>query len=246
MGKIRFPGGERPGQGRFRVPRVGLVTLLAGCLGLSGIAPASAAVQAWDDGDRLTLSNLEERDEPLVSLEEPLVALVPAPAGALRAVGAGARPALPGQAAGWPDLGRLVARDPRTAERLRQYGPLVSAEALRHGVDAALAQAVVAIESAYNPSARSPRGAIGLMQVLPATAARYGVTRLDDPHENLRAGCLYLRDLLDLFHHDVALAVAAYNAGEHAVQRYGNQVPPYPETQRYVPLVTTLYRGLQP
>ena len=200
--------------------------------------PAQAtAVQAWDDGETLHLSNLEPHTDASVSLEEPeppLVDLVPA------------RPAtgLVDHAAG-PDLNRLVAHDPRTAARLRQFAPMVSRAAIDHGVDAALLQAVVAIESAYNPLARSRAGAIGLMQVMPATAARYGVHNPEDPLQNLHAGCLYLKDLLVMFHQNVDIAVAAYNAGENAVLRYGNQIPPYPETQRYVPQVVNIYRGLR-
>ncbi|MDE3011249.1 MAG: lytic transglycosylase domain-containing protein [Pseudomonadota bacterium] len=143
-----------------------------------------------------------------------------------------------------PDIRRLVAHDPRTAERLARYAPLVSSAARSNGIDAALLHAVVAVESAYNPRARSRKGAIGLMQLMPATAARYGVFDLDDPLQNLRAGCLYLRDLLQLFHENIDLAVAAYNAGENAVLRHGNRIPPYPETLRYVPQVVEIYRGL--
>lgn len=97
-----------------------------------------------------------------------------------------------------------------------------------------LLHAVVRIESAYNPGAVSPAGATGLMQLMPATAARYRVTNIEDPTENLRGGARYLRDLLDMFGNDLQLALAAYNAGENAVAQYGNRIPPYPETQRYV------------
>jgi soluble lytic murein transglycosylase-like protein len=201
--------------------------------------PAHASIQAWEDHDGIHLSNTEAPQAGADVLEEAgdarpgLVSLAPSSVDAA----ADAAPA-------GPDIRRLVAHDPRTAARLARYAPLVSSAARLHGVDAALLHAVVAIESAYNPQARSARGAIGLMQVMPATAARYGIRNLEDPGENLRAGCLYLRDLLQLFHENIDLAVAAYNAGENAVLRHGNRIPPYPETLRYVPQVVEIYHGL--
>ncbi len=101
-------------------------------------------------------------------------------------------------------------------------------------VNSELLHAVVRAESAYNAGAVSPAGATGLMQLMPATAARYQVQNIEDPTENLRGGARYLRDLLNLFGNDLQLALAAYNAGENAVAQYGNRIPPYPETQRYV------------
>jgi soluble lytic murein transglycosylase-like protein len=101
-------------------------------------------------------------------------------------------------------------------------------------VNSELLHAVVRAESAYNAGAVSPAGATGLMQLMPATAARYQVQNIEDPTENLRGGARYLRELLNLFGNDLQLALAAYNAGENAVAQYGNRIPPYPETQRYV------------
>lgn len=112
------------------------------------------------------------------------------------------------------------------------------------GVDAALLHAVITVESGYNRGAVSPKGATGLMQLLPATASRYGTVNLLDPGENIRAGARYLRDLLALFDNNLELALAAYNAGEGAVIRYGRRLPPYAETRRYVPLVVAHYRRL--
>lgn len=119
------------------------------------------------------------------------------------------------------------------ALNLKRYGPVVDQVAQRHRLDAALVHAVVEVESAYNPGAVSRRGAVGLMQLMPGTARRYGVHDRRNPHHNLDAGVRYLRDLILRFN-DVVLALAAYNAGEKAVERYGNRVPPFPETRRYV------------
>ncbi len=108
----------------------------------------------------------------------------------------------------------------------------VDGSSVRHGIDPLLVHSVIRVESNYNPVAISPKGAEGLMQLIPATARRFGVSNSFDVHENIEAGVKYLKYLLDLFGDD-RLAVAAYNAGESAVLRYGN-VPPYPETVDYV------------
>lgn len=123
----------------------------------------------------------------------------------------------------------------------QKYDALVVTEAQRQKVEPALVKAVIAVESACDPVAVSPKGATGLMQLIPETAARYGVRQISDPQENVRGGTRYLRDLLDLFRGNLALALAGYNAGEGAVQRYNNTVPPYPETQAYVRLVMQFY-----
>lgn len=129
------------------------------------------------------------------------------------------------------------------------------AAAGRHAIDYELLQALVAAESGFNASAVSPKGAIGLMQVMPATAARYGVqanrrgtveSQLLDPVTNIAAGARYLRDLIAMFEGRLELALAAYNAGEGAVQRAGNQIPDYRETQNYVKTVLQLYDYLKP
>lgn len=121
------------------------------------------------------------------------------------------------------------------------YAPLIESIARRYQLPAALLHAVIQVESAYNPKAVSPKGAVGLMQLMPATAQRYGVTDRTDPAMNIEGGAHYLHDLLDLFNHQVSLALAAYNAGENAVKRYGNTIPPYRETQNYVKKVNRLY-----
>jgi soluble lytic murein transglycosylase-like protein len=118
---------------------------------------------------------------------------------------------------------------------------LVHRLAIQYGVDPRLALAIAAVESGFNPRAISPKNAQGLMQLLPSTADRFGVRNVFDPEENVRGGLAYLRWLLALFRGDVPLAVAAYNAGERAVERHRG-VPPYAETREYVRRVTTIYR----
>lgn len=108
------------------------------------------------------------------------------------------------------------------------------------GLDPALVDAVIQAESAYRPEAVSPKGAVGLMQVMPDTGRRFGIRDLEDPEANLKAGTTYLGYLLDLFG-DLSLALAAYNAGEGAVMRHGNRIPPYPETRAYVRGILSAY-----
>lgn len=120
------------------------------------------------------------------------------------------------------------------AKRRKEYEGIINLIAHQYHLYPELLHAVVRTESAYNPQAVSPAGAIGLMQLMPQTAKRYQVKNIWDPVENIRGGARYLRDLLKLFNNDLRLALAAYNAGENAVKKYGNRIPPYPETQRYV------------
>ncbi|MGK0169415.1 MAG: soluble lytic murein transglycosylase-like protein [Gammaproteobacteria bacterium] len=122
-----------------------------------------------------------------------------------------------------------------------RYAPLIDKISRQFRLDRALVHAVVTAESAYNATAVSHAGAVGLMQLMPGTAKRYGVTNRRDPRQNVYAGVRYLRDLLVQFD-DVPLALAAYNAGENAVVRYGNKIPPYKETQGYVRKVLDYYR----
>lgn len=109
-------------------------------------------------------------------------------------------------------------------------------------VDAALIRAVISVESGYNPSARSRAGAVGLMQLMPETARRYGVKNRLNPAQNIHGGARYLRDLKVLFDDNLQLVLAAYNAGEEAVMKYGRRIPPYRETAAYVPKVLSYYR----
>lgn len=162
-----------------------------------------------------------------------------------------------------------VDADPRTTlaarSRVQSYFDILPAyksvrphlkrAAERSGVDYALLKAVIATESGFDVHAVSAKGALGLMQLMPATAERFGVTavgtrtlaqQLHDPAVNVPAGARYLRHLLDLFDGRLDLALAAYNAGEGAVRRAGQQIPPFKETQNYVKTVLALYRQLQP
>ena len=107
-------------------------------------------------------------------------------------------------------------------------------------VNVDLVRALIQAESAFNPRAVSPKGALGLMQLMPATAAEFGVTDAFNPAQNIRAGVRYLKQLLDTYEGRVELALAAYNAGPGAVKKYGGKVPPYRETQNYV----AAYSGL--
>ena len=133
---------------------------------------------------------------------------------------------------------------PSEAE-IRRYSSIVETAARQYGVDKALVHAVISAESGYNPQAVSRAGARGLMQLMPETARRYGVRNSMDPVDNIYGGVKYLRDLLTMFKGNMELAVAAYNAGENAVIRYGLRVPPYTETLGYVPRVLDFYRKFQ-
>ena len=127
-----------------------------------------------------------------------------------------------------------------------KYGDHVQAAAKETQVDPALIHAVIAVESGYNPSARSSAGAVGLMQLMPDTAKRYGVKDRLDPAQSIRGGARYLRDLQVLFDNNLQLVLAAYNAGEEAVMKYGRRIPPYRETIDYVPKVLGYYRKFRP
>jgi Transglycosylase SLT domain len=122
------------------------------------------------------------------------------------------------------------------------YRDLIRSVAKHHGVPANLVASVIRHESNFNPGAISPRGAGGLMQLMPDTAAELGIRNIFDVEENLEGGVRYLRGLLERFSGDVALAVAAYNAGAEVVKRHGG-IPPYPETQRYVERILDVYQG---
>ena len=169
-----------------------------------------------------------------------------------------------------PEASALAAEEPAVAPpppppRMRVYFEglpsyksvqhLLQEASTKHGIDYALLQALIATESGFDSRAVSPKGAVGLMQLIPPTAERYGVKagknvsiekKLTDPVVNIRAGASYLSDLIKMFPGQIELALAAYNAGEGAVQRAGNNIPNYPETKNYVKTVMQLYGVLKP
>lgn len=158
-----------------------------------------------------------------------------------------------------PDDNRyiLVLRDPKTgpadldsaasnhsAAAASPFHEQIEKAAQAQRLDPGLLHAIIKVESGYDPAAVSKRGAVGLMQLMPRTAKRYGVKDPLDPVQNVNAGARYLRDLLGLFGQDLKLALAAYNAGEQAVLNHGRSIPPYRESLAYVPKVLSVYEPL--
>lgn len=140
-----------------------------------------------------------------------------------------------------PAQGRGARRVPST-NFTPELAQQIAATAITHGLDPLLVLEIMRQESAFNPQAGSGKGARGLMQLMPATAARFGISNALDPQQAITGGCRYLRYLSDLFGAaNTALILAAYNAGETAVERYGRRIPPYPETQNYVNLIAAAY-----
>jgi soluble lytic murein transglycosylase-like protein len=138
------------------------------------------------------------------------------------------------------DAAAPVVEAPVQAEAVAvPYGEIIDKVAAAQGVNAKLVRALVQVESAYQPRARSPKGAMGLMQLMPATARQYGLADPYDPASNIEAGIKHLKSLLQRFPKSVALALAAYNAGEGAVTRF-NAIPPYAETRNYVSRILSL------
>lgn len=172
-----------------------------------------------EDGG-IVLSNLPDTPDFELLLAAPLADL--------------ASSALPENQPGLPKLS--------LARRIASYRQAVAEIAGQINIDPLLVHAVITVESGYNPQAVSPKGAVGLMQLMPGTARRYGVIDARDPIQNIRAGARYLNDLLRMFGDDLSLALAAYNAGERSVMRYGRRIPPFAETVAYVPKVLALYK----
>lgn len=127
----------------------------------------------------------------------------------------------------------------------KKYMATINYIARENQLPKALLHAVIAAESAYDPEATSKTGAVGLMQLMPATARRYGVRNRRDPSENVIGGTLYLKDLLRMFNNNLMLALAAYNSGENTVKQFGNKIPPYQETREYIRKVIEFYKTYQ-
>ena len=159
-------------------------------------------------------------------------------------------PGITARAAAEPVLAPAAAAPlDRNGERVLSLAPALAAAAREHGIDPLLLHAIAHVESRHNPQAVSPAGARGLMQLMPATAQRFGVgapeRTLHDVETNLAASAAYLRVLRTRFGGDLRLMLAAYNAGEGAVEKHGRTVPPYPETQAYVRDVLAIYQRLR-
>jgi soluble lytic murein transglycosylase-like protein len=200
--------------------------------------PAHAEIWAYRDKRGVT----HYSDRPLTSRYELLY----------RGSGLGGPIARPGNA---PRYSPSVATRMELSTRFKAVRHLIREAASQHGLEFELLQAVIATESGFDPQAVSPKGAVGLMQLIPETAERFGVRpqgkqsvseRLTDPRTNIQAGSRYLAWLINYFNGDLRLAVAAYNAGEGAVLKAGRRIPNYPETIDYVRKVTDLHVSLKP
>ena len=130
------------------------------------------------------------------------------------------------------------------AKNKKKYTPIIAKAAAKYKIDEKLLHAVIQTESAYDVKAISSAGAVGLMQLMPATAKRYGVSNRNNATENIDGGTHYIKDLLKMFDSNLRLVLASYNAGEGAVKKYNNAIPPYPETQNYVRKVMSIYNKL--
>jgi soluble lytic murein transglycosylase-like protein len=145
-----------------------------------------------------------------------------------------------------PAAGAAAAASPDNAslQRSTVYSHIIKGAAAANRLEPALVTAVIVAESGGDPRAVSKRGARGLMQLMPETARRYGVSNSFDPEQNIQGGTRYLRDLIERYQNDLQLVLAAYNAGPDAVDRQGGRIPPFKETLEYVPRVLGLYHRL--
>lgn len=195
-----------------------LLSLLGLCAAFATPAAADIYVNGYDDAEEIRISNMPatEGDQVLISEPSPQ----------------------PENASAEPVLAT------NTITGSLPFAAAVSAAAKQAALDPALLHAVITAESGHNPRAVSPCGAQGLMQLMPATSRRFGLSDPYDPVQNLRAGASYLRELKAMFKGDLSLMLAAYNAGPGAVLRFGSRIPPFEETRRYVPKVLGIYRAL--
>lgn len=189
---------------RHRLTAGLLPTVLVGLVALSVAAPTSAQIYSWRDAN----GNLVLSDQPKAGATPHIYAV--------------------------PKAANVRTTNFASPTRSHRYDALIVDHANRNNVRPDLVRAVIQVESAFNSTAVSPKGAMGLMQLMPATAREFDVGNPFDPRENIRAGVAYLRRLLDRYDGNEELALAAYNAGPGAVDRYGERVPPYRETQNYV------------
>ena len=190
---------------KMLINKIGSAVLAAVCLTLLP-APASAQIYSWRDANgHLVLGNVPRSEAGQIVRSYPV-----------------------------PKSEAIRTTSRTVSDRVRMYDGLITEHARLNDVRPDLVRAVVQVESAYNPYARSPKGAAGLMQLMPATAQKFGVKNAFSPEENLRAGVAYLRQLLNRYENNEELALAAYNAGPNAVDKYGETVPPYTETRNYV------------
>ncbi len=236
---------------RFASARLAFVMALLSVLGLSA-EPVLADIWGYvDDKGIPHFSSFQVDERYEVFLREQSE---PEPYRVLSFNHSAATAAVPDEAAGAaPPPRMLVYFEGLSSYKSVQH--LLQEASTKHGIDYALLQALIATESGFDSRAVSPKGAVGLMQLIPPTAERYGVKagknvsiekKLTDPVVNIRAGASYLSDLIKMFPGKIELALAAYNAGEGAVQRAGNNIPNYPETKNYVKTVMQLYGVLKP
>jgi hypothetical protein len=208
----RLDPGQRDQRSGLADRRRGLRCVGLGVLCLGLAAPASAQIYSWRDANgNLVVSNRREGSTAYEQKSFPV-----------------------------PKAETVRATRYVSADRARPYEDIIVEHSRAHGVRPELVKAVMQVESAFNPYARSPKGALGLMQLMPATAQQFGVKNPFDPRENVRGGVAYLRQLLDRYENNEQLALAAYNAGPGAVDKYGQSVPPYKETRNYVKQISRM------
>jgi soluble lytic murein transglycosylase-like protein len=187
----------------------------------TGMAFAAGGIYGFTDDDGVThISNVPNTDRDPYKL----ILRVPSET----------RPQSTSRSGPSPDFSRSPEASPFANEILLAAGTF--------GLEPALLHAVITVESNHNPAALSRKGAMGLMQLMPGTSQRFGVSDPWQPEQNIRGGARYLSELLTMFDQDITLALAAYNAGEQAVIRHGRRIPPYPETRNYVTKVVSIYR----
>ena len=194
---------------------IGLAFVIYGCLILPELALGDVLINL-ENAEEISISNTQLDQHYTLKIEEPIAAQTLA----------------------------LSESDNQKKSATSQlpYHQDVLLAAIETAIEPALIHAVIATESRHNARAKSDKGALGLMQLMPATARRFHVKDRNDPKQNILAGSRYLRELLNLYQGDLTLTLAAYNAGPGAVQKYSNQIPPYKETMRYVLKVLKYYK----